>query len=848
MKVRIPARFEIRMAWRETRPALKRFAFLVSIIALGVGSLTGIKGFSHALQLAMSRSARELIAADLSVSMTGTVSQKDSDVLRSLTARGASLTRVTETLSMASSDSSPAPVLCSVKAVDPQQYPFYGSVELEPGGRLRDILGDDSVVATQELLVRTGTSVGSGITVGSAKFRIAAILKTEPDRLASGFDWGPRILMTRAGLERARLIQFGSRATESFLYRLPPGLTVEEARRILKAGLERTARISDYHTPNQSVSRALERMTEFLSLIGMLSLLIGGLGVATTIHSYLQQKLDSIAVMKCLGGKSAQIIRIYMIQGALLGLAGSTIGIALGYVVQLVFPTVLKGLLDLPTELDPAPAAAIQGFLIGLATTLLFLLPPLIAIRKVRPARIFLREMPETRYSTLQRLRRDPMPALATAALLLGIGSLTSWAAGSWKRGWYFSAGLIAAIVVLALAAKLLLAAVRRVPRPRFLALRHGLKNLGRPGAHVASVLVALGLGVGFVLTVYFVQTSLLPQIVQSAPADFPNLFLLGITEKDRDPLWKFLASQPVVTDPGAPIPAVPARLKRIDGRTADQLGLEQDNKRFFQIEFILSWSDKLPPDTKLVQGRWWDTRADMPEISVGMGATHHLPLRVGSILEFESSGKVVRGRVANIRETEFARPGSSNQFLFSPGSLDGLPTSYVGAIHVAPGGTASLQRALFGRFPNVTSIDPGHIIARVQSLLDKVAAVIRFIAAFAILCGIVMLAASVASTRYQRIREAVLLKTLGATRAQVGRIQAAEFLMIGLMAGFIGSMIASAAAHIMLGTMLDTEFRFRWVPVLVATLASAALTIATGWMANRGVLRHRPLEILREN
>ena len=848
MKKQIPIRFELRMAWRETRPALKRFAFLVSIIALGVGSLTGIKGFSHALQRAMSRSARELIAADLSVSMTGTLSRKDLDVLQSLSRRGAALTRVTETLSMASSDNSPAPVLCSVKAVDPQQYPYYGTVELEPAGRLREILGDDAVVATQELLVRTGTSVGSSVTIGAAKFRVAAVLKTEPDRLASGFDWGPRILMTRAGLDNAGLIQFGSRATESFLYRFPPGLTVEEARRILKAGLERTARISDYHTPNRSVSRALERMTEFLSLIGMLSLLVGGLGVATTIHSYLQQKLDSIAVIKCIGGRSAQIIRIYMIQGALLGVAGSVLGVVLGYIVQLVFPSVLKGLLDLPTELDLAPAAAIQGFLIGLSTTLLFLLPPLLAIRNVRPARIFLREMPGTRFSTLQRLRRDPMPAVATAMLLLGVGSLTSWAAGSWKRGWYFSAGLIAAIVVLALAAKLLLATVRRVPRLRFLALRHGLKNLSRPGAHVASVLVALGLGVGFVLTVYFVQTSLLPQIIQSAPADFPNLFLLGITEKDRDPLWKFLSGQPAVTDPGAPIPAVPARLKRIDGKTADQLGLDQDNRHFFQIEFILSWSDRVPPDTKLVEGRWWDAKADMPQISVGLGATHHLPLHVGSVLEFESFGKPVRGRVANIREAEFARPGSSNQFLFSPGSLDGLPASYVGAIRVAPGGTASLQRALFARFPNVTSIDPGHIIARVQGLLDKVAAVIRFIAAFAILCGVVMLATSVASTRYQRVREAVLLKTLGATRAQVGRIQAAEFLVIGLMAGFIGSMIASTAAHILLGTLLDTEFRFRWVPVLVSTLATAALAIATGWMASRGVLRHRPLEILREN
>jgi putative ABC transport system permease protein len=509
---------------------------------------------------------------------------------------------------------------------------------------------------------------------------------------------------------------------------------------------------------------------------------------------------------------------------------------------------VLRGLIDLPTELDPAPLAVIQGLVIGVATTVLFLLPPLLAIRNVRPTRILLREMPETHYSALQRLRRDPAPAMASAVLLFGVGCLTSWAAGSWKRGWLFSAGLIAAIVLLAVGAKLLLAGVKHVPRPRFLALRHGLRNLGRPGAHLASVLVALGLGVGFVLTVYFVQTSLLPQIIQSAPADFPNLFLVGITQRDRDPLWDFLSMQPGVTDPGSPIPAIPARLKRIDGKTADQLKLEHDESHFFQIEFILSWSDKLPPDTKLLEGQWWNPKADMPQISVGLAATRHLPIHLGSVLEFESSGKLIRGRIANIREAEFARPGSSNQFLFSPGSLGSLPASYVGAIRVAPGRTAALQRALFARFPNVTSIDPGHIIARVQGLLDKVAAVIRFVAGFAILCGIIMLATSVASTRYQRIKEAVLLKTLGATRAQVGRIQATEFLIVGLMAGFIGGLIAAMAAHILLGTLLDTEFRFQWLPLLVGMLATAAVAIATGWIASRGVLRHRPLEVLREN
>jgi putative ABC transport system permease protein len=234
--------------------------------------------------------------------------------------------------------------------------------------------------------------------------------------------------------------------------------------------------------------------------------------------------------------------------------------------------------------------------------------------------------------------------------------------------------------------------------------------------------------------------------------------------------------------------------------------------------------------------------------ISVGEGAARILKIRLGSILEFSSSGRNVRGKVVNIREIEFGRPGSSNQFIFSPGALEGLPASYIGALKMVPLEIPRFQSALFAKFPSVTSIDVGQILARVQQLLDRITSVIRFIALFAILAGIILLASSVVATRYERIREAVLLKTLGATRAQVARIQAAEFLIIGLAAGLIGCLLAAAAADYLLGKLLDTEFSFRWLPLLVGTFTTSALAIVTGWIASRGILNHKPLEILREN
>ncbi len=840
--------FEIRMAWRETKPAFKRFLFLIAAIALGVGSVTGLKGFSQALDRSISQSARDLIAADMVVRLSSLPSDEDLNVLESLMDRGAELTRTVETLSMVSSVKTPDPVLSDIRAVDPQTYPFYGTVELDPGMSLRKALSDDAAVVSRDLLVRSNLSIGDRIQIGRNEFRIAAVLKSEPDRIGFSMDLGPRILITRTALDQSGLIQFGSRASESFLYRLPlSGLELEEARAIIRDGISRRVRITDYRDPNPSVSRGLERTTNFLSLIGLLSLLVGGLGVSTTIHTYLQQKLDSIAVLKCLGGRSNQIMRIYMVQGLALGAIGSALGIGLGYLVQLFLPQLLKGLIDLPANLELAPGAAIQGFTIGIFVTLIFLLTPLLAIRKIRPIRVFLREMPETQYSTLKRLRSDPLPLVSSLLLLLGIGLVASWLATSLRWGFAFLAALAGCILILIFASQLLLAILRRVPPLPVLAIRHGLKNLNRPGNHISSVLVALGLGVAFVLSIYFIQTSLISQIVKSAPADFPNVFLLGATESDKHELEDLLSRQKGIVA-RALIPNLPSRLSRIDGKTLDQLALDRHKRRYFQMEFNLTWSESKPPDMRIIEGQWWQPPFATPLISVGESAAENLNIRIGSILEFNIGGVMVRGEVLNIRDSEFSRPGTSNQFIFSPHSIDGLPSSYIGTVRIEPSLVPQLQSSLFGQFPHITSIDVGQVLTRVQDLLDKVTIVIRFIAFFAIISGIIILAASVVSTRYQRMREVVLLKTLGATRPQISRIQAAEFLIIGAAAGLVGSVLAAIAAHYLLGNLLSTEFQFQWIPLLACTATTAILSIATGWLASRGVLNHKPMEILREN
>jgi putative ABC transport system permease protein len=312
----------------------------------------------------------------------------------------------------------------------------------------------------------------------------------------------------------------------------------------------------------------------------------------------------------------------------------------------------------------------------------------------------------------------------------------------------------------------------------------------------------------------------------------------LGMTENVKAPLTDLINHQPGIESHKL-IPVISSHLMRINGKTADQWSTDRRNRRYFQMEFMLSWSESIPPDTQILQGQWWRAPFDSPMISVEENAAQHLDIGVGNVLDFDIGGVPVRAKVANIRNSEFANPGTSNQFIFSPGVLDKFPTSYIGAVRIAPASLSDFQAALFREYPEITSIDVGQ---------DKISIVIRFVALFAIVSGLIILAAGVVSTRYQRIREVVLLKTLGATRAQISSIQASEFFVIGTAAGLIGGLLAAIAAHYLLGKLLRTDFDFQWIPILVGAAATAALSIGTGWLASRGVLNHRPLEILREN
>ncbi len=843
-------RTALKIAWRESRAAPLKFVFVVAAVAAGVGSLAGVRGFSEGFRTMLLKEARTLMAADLAVRTFNDPTPAQQAVMDGL--RGVRRTWITETVSMASAPAAPDPLLVSVKAVDPAAYPFYGSVRLDPAMPLGHALRGDRIAVSSDLLVRLGAAVGHSVRLGGLDCRIAAVVKAEPDRMTGTLNVGPRVLLSRNAFERTGLMQPGSRASQRFLFRLDTGGPGIEQLRVTLQKAFPEAQVADFRQTHPTITRGLNRATRFMSLVSLIALIVGALGVATAIRSHLDQRMDSIATMKCLGARSGQIVRIYATQALLLGAAGSLVGIAIGGAVQAALPLLIARYFPLRPGVTWDAAPIMQGFAAGVITALLFTVPPLLAIRRVRPNLIFRREMPEARPHWRKRLAGSGGSFAAGAVLATGMGGIAAWLSDSAEMGALFAGGLVVSLGALAAIAWLLLRGVRlflrHAPWRLPVTVRHGLANLYRPGNHAEAVLVALGIGVTFTLTVYLVQHSLLAQLATSAPPGMPNVFLINITSRDQAGLLELLRKQAGIEGSPELAPAVAARLLTIDGSPIERNpGVRGPMRRYLRTRQV-TWSNHLPAHTEILRGAWWKQgREGEAMVSVAEEAARILGVRPGTTLAWEAAGRRFSAKVAAIYRTESIRPGSSMEFIFSREALEGLPAVYYGALRVRPAEVAALQRAVFAKFPSVTVVNVADVLEIVQEVVNQIALVVRFLSAFAILAGAIILSSSVAGTRFRRMREVVVLKTLGATRRRLAGIFSVEFLVLGSVAGLMGSVLATSFSALLLKRLLDAPLRVDPLPNLVAVVLTAGVAAASGWLASFRILGRKPLEVLRD-
>ncbi len=737
--------------------------------------------------------------------------------------------------------------------MDPAAYPYYGVVKLNPPRPLREALDAQSVVVSDDLLVRLNVRTGDMLHIGGQDFRIAGVMVSEPDRMTGSLNVGPRVMITRQGLDRTGLITPGSRAAERYLFALPAqgGPGVSEVRAILKQAFPE-ATIADYRETHPIITRGLDRSTTFLSLIGLIALVIGAMGVASAMHGHLQQKLDSIAVMKCMGARSAQVIRIYTAQTLMLGLGGGVIGVIFGLAVAAAFPGLIAKYfsMDVSAYWDLWPAA--QGIAVACLVTLLFTLPPLLSIRDIRPALIFRRDV-EAKGGP--RRRGTATAYMVRAAILLGTGvvagTLTEGGfSDALRTGGFFALALAIALALLSLAGWAMLRGFRWFLRRAGARLpgivRHGMANLYRPGNQAQAAVVALGVGVMFTLTVFLVQNALVEQIRGSAPPGMPNVFLLDIPANQRLALSDFIRQQPGVKEAPDVAFAVAARMTAIDGNPIDNLPLRDFNRRFLRSRSVTAM-DAMPADTVILSGAWWRPGDRVPQICVNEESAKILNLKPGTVVDWNIWNHNLRTRVACIERTESIRMTGRFEFIFNPGQLENFPAVYYGSARVRPADVPAMQRVVYQKFPTVTVVNVADVMQIVEDVVQRIASIIRFISGFTILAGAVMVASSVAGTRFRRMREVVTLKTLGATRRRIAWIFSVEFLALGMVAGLMGSLLAGGFAALVLKRLLQIDFHPAFVTQAIAVATAALVATVAGWAASFRILGRKPLEILRD-
>jgi putative ABC transport system permease protein len=849
-----------RIAAREMRASRGKFMFVLLSVAIGVAALTGVRGFSSSFRTSLLMRARSIMAADLSAKIFQQPTPGEQKGLDDIRATGVQETTATELLSMASSPKSMDPLLISLKAVDPAVYPFYGEVELAPAMSLKSVLTHDSVAVGDDLLLRLGLHVGDDLKVGSQLFHIAATVVNEPDRLSGSFAAGPRVLMSRDALASTGLLAPGSHATERFLFKLPPptdGRPVSDtAVADLKARLVSLlpqAQITDYRETNPALTQGLDRATSLLSLMSLVALVLGAVGVAMAMRAHLQQRLDTIAIMKSLGARSSQIIKIYLLQTLLLGLAGGLLGVLFGVAVQLAFPIVLGKLINVPTEYHLQWRAVLIGLGAGVLTTLLFTLPPLLDIRSVRPILILRRAVEESDdpfvAAVLKKISKNVAQILATILILAGLATIATMLSDSAQVGRVFSLGLVVVLLVLLAASAAVLAGLKfflnrtRLHLPS--ALRHGLANLYRPGNPSAALLAALGMGVMQIMTVYLVQRAVVTELHISSAPNLPNVFLIDVADSEIDGMRKLLKAQPGVTATPELLPVASSRIEAIDGVPAADVKLKNFPRRMLR-GINLTWADAAPPGTEVVEGAWWKPDETRPEVAISQQQADRLGVKLGSTITFAAEDAQIPATVVALTRADGQHAYARAEFTMPHAALKGVPVIWYGGVHVDPAQVSQFQRGLYVAYPTVTVINVAQALETVRAVVIQITYVIQFLAAFSIFAGVIILASSIAGTKYRRIREVVVLKTLGATRGRIATIFSIEFAVLGLVAGVVGIGFANLIARILLH-QLNVAYKPQVLLNLAALLAVAALTVATGWVASHRILGQKPLEVLRE-
>jgi putative ABC transport system permease protein len=852
-------KFIVNLALREMRASWHRLLFFFICIAIGVGAIITLRSLVQNINASVASESRSLMTADVQISTNAPWKPEAKAILDryQTSPMVAEHTDVLEAATMLRSvkDADATPKLVEVKAVQ-RQFPFYGEMALEGGAKYsHSLIENGGVLVKPSLLISLGLNVGDPVKIGNSDFTIRGVIEREPGGTMSGFSFAPRVIIDYADAAEAGLTGWGSRTRFRTLYKARDGQVFalsDALRRDFKS--QPGINIRNYRTSQDQINQSLAQVEDYLSLIGLVILVLGGIGISSVTRVFVQQKMKTIAVLKCLGGRNTRVLGAYLAQVLSLGLLGSLMGLLIALAATWLLPKYFAGRLPINVVFGLTWHAALQGLGVGLLISLLFSIVPLLEIRQIKPI-LVLRSLTET-----GRLKFDPVKLIAGVAVVLGLLGLASWQAGSLKIGGIFLAGLAGMTLVLNLAATLLMRFLRGLRHIPSFVLRQGINSLYRPGNQTRIILMAVGLGVFFIVAVRSLQLNLKHEFSPELDTLRADLYLVDIQRDQRDGVAGIITKY--TGDKAEIVPTVRARIASINGsevnldrsqpRPEGDQNREQNrgqNRGMLRREYVLTYRDYVEDFEKITAGKFWDkTPAAEPEVSVEELMHEELGLNVGDTMTFDVLGRQVTARVTSIRRIDWRNARTGFLVVFRPGPLDDAPTMYISALKGPAENEqrAHLQRELVDKYPNVSVVDVRDIIELARGIVQNVSLAVSFVGGFVLLSGLLILVGSIAMTKFHRIYESAILKTLGAKKKLITATLLVEYGALGLLAGLLGSAAAIALTWAISEHGLKITWRFLPSVNLIGVGAAFAVVTIVGVLSSWDVMIKKPLGILR--
>ena len=864
--------FVVRMIVRELRASWRRLLFFFVCVALGVGAIVAMRSVIQSVRTALASEARSIIAADVLISTNRPWAP---DVRARLDDRLAvapilARTEAVEIATMVRPETGAAARMVELRGVEPG-FPFYGQVVLQDGSPYsHDLLSGHGVLVRPELLSQLGVAVGDRIVIGGQPFTIRGAIAQEPGRRAGVFSLGSRVLVDLADLRRTGLLAFGSRVSNQILLRVRDDAVEPLTRDIRRDFREYYVNARSYRSTEDRMGEDLIRAENYLSLVGFVIVVLGGIGVWSVTRVFVRQKIRSVAILKCLGATTRQVLVTYVMQVVFLGLAGSLLGVALAAAAIRAIPERVTEAFA-GVEYGLTSSAILQGAGVGLLVSLLFSLVPLLEVRRVKPL-LLLRGVdvptPDGPSAAFQHAgagtwtsriahgwqNLDWVQVWTSVVVSVALVAVAAWQAASLQVGLLVCGGFAGVALLLHGAGAALVRAVRPLAFAPWFPLRHAVVSLRRPGNQTRVILLAVGLGAFFVLAVRGLQANLLSEFSLELQRGGPDMFLIDIQQDQVDGVRDYVRAG-TSADPRL-VPVLRARVTGVQGRDVNLESYSDVRGRgSLGREYVITYRNHLEENETVIGGRFWAGQPPLPadatelEVSIEESIHERFDIQVGDLMRFDVLGRIVQARVTSVRDVEWedSRNGGF-MFVFRPGPLERAPHTFI-AILRAPEETAAraaFQRDLVVQYPNVSAVDVREIMASVQSVVDDVTLAISIVGGIALVSGVLILIGAVAMTKFQRVYEAAILRTLGASTRLLGTMLALEYSALGLLAGAIGA----AGSLALTWGVCRWVFEIDWRPapglLVVGAVLTTLLVGVIGVVASADVLRKKPLATLR--